>query len=70
MCSLPGDGGQPVTDCVDGVRDAGGNHETVIAEADGAASEGGPYSSGPRAAHAVLAGDNTTTPAGDAGAVG
>ena len=68
-CGLPGDGGQPVTGCVDGVRDAGGNHETVVAEADGATSEGGPYSIGPRAAHTVLAGSNTATPASDTGVV-
>ena len=36
-----------VTGSVDGIGDTGGNHEMVVAEADGAASEGGPYSIGP-----------------------
>ena len=68
-CDLPGDGGQPVTGCVGGVRDAGGHHETVVADAEGAASEGGHYAVGPGTTYTALAGGNTATPAGNTGAV-
>ena len=42
--SLPGDRGQPVTRCVDKVGDVGRSHKAVVADADGATSEGGSYS--------------------------
>ena len=55
-CGLPGDGRQPVTGCVGGARDAGRHHEKVVADAEGAASEGGHDSVGPGATHTALAG--------------
>ena len=58
-----------VTRCVDRIGDIGRGHKTVVADADGAASEGGPYFFGPRAAHSALVGCNTATPASDTGAV-
>ena len=45
------------------------HHKTVVTDADGAATKGGSYSIGPRAAHTALAGGNTATPASDTGAV-
>ena len=66
VCQVTEDSQSPA---VSRVRDAGRNHVMVIAEADGAASEGGPYSIGSGAAHTALAGGHTATSASDTGAV-
>ena len=67
VCQVTEDSQSPAV--FDWVRDDGRNHATVIAEADGAASEGGPYSIGSGAAHTALAGGHTATSASDTGAV-